>query len=312
MDLKPKGVFLFSEGLSAADLAVAVQRIERLGYGAVWFPEAVGREPFAMASFILSNTNNIVAATGIVNIYGRDPMVCAMGQQTLNEQSGGRFLLGLGVSHSVLVTLRGHDYAKPIATMRNYLNGIRECHQSIAIRNNLLIEGLTKQPIGTGARGALTTVLGEMPIILAALGPKMTALAGEITQGSHPANSTPEHTARSRVILGPDPWLCPFQRVCLTKDGSVARAIGRRMIAFYLDLPNYRNMWLSLGYTLEDFEHGGSDRLVDAMLAWGDEKTLRARIQAHLDAGADHVPVFSVNAENPALPCWRALEALAP
>lgn len=312
MDLKQKGVFLFSEGLSATELAAAVQRIERLGYGAVWFPEAVGREPFAMASFILSNTDKIVAATGIVNIYGRDPMVCAMGQQTLNEQSGGRFLLGLGVSHSVLVNLRGHDYAKPLATMRNYVNGIRDCHQSIAIRNNLLIEGLTKQSLGTGARGALTTVLGEMPIILAALGPKMTALAGEITQGSHPANSTPEHTARSRQILGSTPWLCPFQRVCLTKDATVARAIGRRMIAFYLELPNYRNLWLDFGFTIADFEHGGSDRLVDAMLAWGDEKTLRDRIQAHLNAGADHIPVFSVNPENPALPCWRALEALAP
>ena len=121
MDLKRKGVFLFSEGLAAAELAATVQRIERLGYGAVWFPEAVGREPFAMASFVLANTEKLIAATGIVNVYGRDAMVCAMGQQTLQEQSGGRFLLGLGVSHSLLVQMRGHAYAKPLATMRTYL-----------------------------------------------------------------------------------------------------------------------------------------------------------------------------------------------
>jgi alkanesulfonate monooxygenase SsuD/methylene tetrahydromethanopterin reductase-like flavin-dependent oxidoreductase (luciferase family) len=311
MNLTSKGVFLFTEGMSAADIAAGVQRVERLGYGAVWFPEAVGREPFALASFILSNSTKLVAATGIVNIYGRDPMVCAMGQQTLNEQSQGRFLLGLGVSHSVLVNLRGHDYTKPIPAMRNYLTALRECHKSIAVGRNLLVEGLDPQPLGTGSRGALTTAAGEMPVVLAALGPKMTALSGQLTQGSHPANSTPEHTARARGILGPGPWLCPFQRVCLTKDASAARRVGRQMIRFYLDLPNYQNLWLSLGFTAEDFEHGGSDRLVDAMLAWGDEKTLRARVQEHLDAGADHVPVFPVNAENPSLPCWRAVEALA-
>lgn len=310
MDLKRKGVFLFSEGLAAAELAAAVQRIEKLGYGAVWFPEAVGREPFVMASFVLANTEKLIAATGIVNIYGRDPMVCAMGQQTLQEQSGGRFLLGLGVSHGLLVQLRGHDYGKPLAMMRNYVEGIRTCHKSIAIAKNLLVEGMTEQEVGVGARGAMTTPLGEMPIILAALGPKMTALSGQIAQGSHPANTTPEHTARAREILGPGPWLAPFQRVCLTKDASLARAIGRKMIEFYVQLPNYRNMWLDIGYSTDDFENGGSDRLVDAMLAWGDEKAIHARVQAHLDAGADHVPIFSVNADAPTLPCWRALESL--
>jgi len=311
MELQRKGVFLFSEGLPAAALAAAVQRIERLGYGAVWFPEAVGREPFAKASFVLSNSERLVAATGIVNIYGRDPMVCAMAQQTLNEQSGGRFLLGLGVSHSLLVEMRGHAYGKPLAAMRSYVENIRASHAAISVERNLLVEGMSEQPVGHGSRGAITTPVGEMPIILAALGPKMTALSGEIAQGSHPANTTPEHTARAREILGPEPWLAPFQRVCLTRDAARARAIGRQMIAFYLQLPNYRNVWTSLGYTADDFEHGGSDRLVDAMLAWGDENTLRARIDAHLQAGADHVPIFSVDPENPALPCWRALEALA-
>jgi len=311
MELGSKGVFLFSEGLSARQLAEAVQRIERLGYGAVWFPEAVGREPFAKAAFILANTERLIAATGIVNIYGRDAMVCAMGQQTLNEQSGGRFLLGLGVSHSLLVGLRGHEYGKPVPTMRRYLEQLRDCHKLVSIERNLLVEGMDEQPVTSGARGAIRTPAGEMPVILAALGPRMTELAGTHAQGSHPANTTPAHTARSREILGPGPWLAPFQRVCLTRDAARARAIGRQMIAFYLQLPNYRNMWLDSGFTTEDFEHGGSDRLVDAMLAWGDENTIRRRVQEHLDAGADHVPVFSVDAQAPHLPCWRALEAIA-
>lgn len=311
MDLKRKGVFLFSEGLAAPQLAAAVQRIEALGYGAVWFPEAVGREPFAKASFILAHTERLIAATGIVNIYGRDAMVSAMGQQTLNEQSGGRFLLGLGVSHSLLVGLRGHAYGKPVATMRHYLEQLRESHKLISVQKNLLVEGMDEQPLGTGARGAITTTAGEMPVILAALGPRMTALAGELAQGSHPANTTPEHTAKAREILGPAPWLAPFQRVCLTRDAARARAIGRQMIAFYLQLPNYRNVWLDSGFTTDDFENGGSDRLVDAMLAWGDEADIRRRVRAHLDAGADHVPVFSVDPQAPHLPCWRALEALA-
>lgn len=311
MDIRKHGVFLFSEGMTARELVDSAQRIEQLGYGVVWFPEAIGREPMVASSIVLSNTSSLIAATGILNIYSRDPMSTAMAQQTLCEQSGGRFLLGLGVSHSALVNMRGHDYSKPLAAMRNYVAGIAECHKIIGIRSNLLVEGMTEQPVGVGTRGALTASVGEMPIILAALGPKMTALSGQIAQGSHPANSTPEHTAEARRILGPGPWLAPMQRVCLTQDASIARAVGRRLLSFYLELPNYRNLWASLGYSADDMDHGGSDRLIDAMLAWGDEKTIRARVQAHLDAGADHVPIFPVDATNPARVCWRALEALA-
>ncbi len=310
MDLKKYGVFMFSEGMTAAELAAGVQKIERLGYGAVWFPEAVGREPMLAASFVLANTNTLVAATGILNIYCRDPMATAMGQQTLTEQSNGRFLLGLGVSHSVLVNMRGHAYGKPLGAMRTYLEQLKEAHRLVGIRRNLLAEGMTPQTIGTGARGAWRAEVGEMPVVLAALGPKMTMLSGELAQGSHPANSTPEHTAQARKILGPGPWLAPMQRVCLTQDGAAARRAGRQLMSFYFDLPNYRQMWLGLGYTNEDFENGGSDRLIDAMVAWGDEKTIRTRVDAHLAAGADHVPIVPINPAQPAALCWRAIEAL--
>lgn len=311
MELGKHGVFCFNEGLPAAELKSLVRRFERLGYGTVWFPEAVGREPFATAAMVLEATDTLVAATGIVNLYNRDALVCAMGQQTLAEMSGGRFLLGLGVSHSFFVEARGHTYGKPLQTMRNYVAALNQCHTGISVTRNLLVEGLSPQNVSRGARGAITTEVGELPIVLAALGPKMLALAGEISQGAHPYNTTPAHTARAREILGPNAWLCPAQRVCLTQDARKARQVGRQILSLYLSLPNYRNMLLDSGYTEVDFEGGGSDRLVDQLLGWGDETTIRARVQAHLDAGADHVCVHPIDPDEPSRPCLRALEVIA-
>lgn len=310
MKLTSHGVFLFNEGIPAAELRQTVQRIEALGYSAVWFPEAIGREPFATASFILAHTERLIAATGILSIYGRDPAVTAMGQQTLTEMSGGRFLLGLGVSHSIFVETRGHRYGQPVSTMREYVATLRQCHTEISVTRNLALEGLAPQPVGKGERGAITTDLGEMPLVLAALGPKMNALAAEIAQGSHPYNTTPDHTRRTRAILGPAAWLCPMQRVCLTTDARRARETGRRLLGLYLTLPNYRNMLLTCGYSEEDFESGGSDRLIDQLLGWGDETQIRAHVQAHLDAGASQVCVQPVSLDDPVRPCFRALTAL--
>lgn len=311
MDLGRRGVFFFNEGIPAREVKSLVRRFEAMGYGTVWFPEAAGREPFASAAMILEATERLVAATGIVNVYNRDPLVSAMGQQTLAEMSGGRFLLGLGVSHSFFVEARGHAYGKPLQTMRNYVAALKQCHTGMSVTRNLLIEGMSPQNVSVGTRGAITTDVGELPIVLAALGPKMTALAGEIAQGAHPYNTTPAHTARSRQILGPDRWLCPAQRVALTNDARKARQVGRQILSLYLSLPNYRNMLLDSGYTEADFEDGGSDRLVDQLLGWGDETTIRARVQAHLDAGADHVCVQAIDLDDPARPCLQTLEVIA-
>jgi len=311
MDLKKQGVFCFNEGIRAAELRSLVKQFERMGYGAVWIPEAVGREPFATAALMLEATDTLNVATGIVNIYGRDPTVCAMGQQTLAEMSGGRFLLGLGVSHSYFVEARGHHYGKPLQTMRNYVAALRQAHTGLSVTKNLLFEGVSPQNVAPGARGAIRTDAGEVPIVLAALGPKMLALSGEISQGAHPYNTTPGHTARARAILGADAWLCPGQRVCLTHDARRARQVGRQLISFYLGLPNYRNMLLDCGYAEEDFENGGSDGLIDQLFAWGDETRIRASVQAHLDAGANHVCVQAINLEDPIRPCLETLEALA-
>lgn len=312
MNLTARGAFLFSEGLSAKELGDSAKRLENLGYGALWYPEALGREPFVTASLILAATERLVAATGIVNIYGRDPMVCAMGQQTLNEMSGGRFLLGLGVSHSLFVEMRGHQYGKPLGTMRSYVEAIGACHKMISVTKNLAATGVEEQATSVASDGTVTLEdLGEVPIVLAALGPKMTALSGEISKGAHPYNTTPEHTEKSREILGRDAWLCPMVRVCLTPNASRAREIGRQLLGMYLELPNYTNMLRGSGFGDADFVGGGSDRLVDALMAWGKPADLEARVKEHLDAGASHVCIQAIDANNPARPGWDALEALA-
>lgn len=311
MELGKLGVFWFTEGIPAQELRTFVRRFEQMNYSTVWFPEAAGREPFATAALILEATDRLIAATGIVNLYNRDALVSATGQQTLAEMSGGRFLLGLGVSHSFFVEARGHTYGKPLQTMRNYVAALKQCHTGVSVTKNLLLEGLSPQNVAHGSRGAITTDVGELPIVLAALGPKMLALAGEISQGAHPYNTTPEHTARARAILGPQAWLCPAQRVCLTNDARRARQLGRQFLALYLGLPNYRNMLLASGFTEVDLEGGGSDRLVDQLFGWGDEARIRALVQAHLDAGASQVCVQAIDLDDPVRPCLRALEVIA-
>lgn len=311
MNLKNRGVFLFNEGISAPQLKDSVRRIENLGYGAVWFPEAAGREPFVTAAMILDATEHLIAATGIMNIYGRDATVTAMGQQTLAEMSSGRFLLGLGVSHAFFVEARGHAYGKPLQAMREYLNQLKAAHASISVTRNLLADGIEAQAVRSGERGAMLTDAGEMPVVLAALGPKMTEMAGQLSQGAHPYNTVPAHTRRCREILGPSAWLCPAQRVCLTNDAHKARRAGRQLISLYLTLPNYRNMLLDSGYTAADIDDGGSDRLIDQLVGWGDEEAIRAYVQAHLDAGADHVCVQTVDPDRPGMPDFRALEIVA-
>ena len=306
MNIGERGVFFFTEGLTASEVVDAAVRLEDLGYGAVWIPEAVGREPFATAAMILSHTKKLVVATGIVNIYWREPMVCAMGQQTLTELSDGRFILGLGVSHQLLVERTGLTYQKPLGAMRTYIERIRQAHSGVSLRKNLIAEGFDS------GRPDAETDLSTGPIIVAALGPKMTALAGEIADGAMPANTIPKHTEESRAILGDGPLLCPMQRVFLSDDEEKSRAAGRALIEFYLALPNYRSSLLRMGFSEGDLEGGGSDHLVDSLLAWGSPDHLEQSIQAHLDAGANHVCLFPISPHRLSELCWNALEAFAP
>lgn len=285
------GVWIAQNALSAADAAAQAKRIEAWGYGALWHPEPVsGRNVLVHAGQLLSQTTSLVVATGIASIYARDAITCAAGQLTLAEASGGRFLLGLGVSHVATAKERGQVYGKPLASLRAYL------------------EAMAAAPY-RGPRPA-----EKPPTVIAALGPKMMELGAELADGIHTYNVTPDHTAEARQILGPGKLVCPEQMVLLETDPEKARATARAKLAISMRMPNYRNSWLRQGFTEADFDDGGSDRLIDAMIAWGDEDAIRARIQAHWDAGADHVCIQVIGGGTAASiqEDERILELLAP
>ena len=289
MKLDTTGVWYFLDGMSANDAAAAAKRIEELGYSALWIPETVGRDPFSHAAWLLANTVKLIIATGIANIYNREPGVVVQAQKTLAEQSGGRFLLGLGVSHKPLVEgLRGLTYGKPVATMRSYLEKM------------------------SASIYAAFEPAEPPPTVIAALGPNMLALSRDMTQGAHPYFTSVTHTKEARSILGPEPWLCVEQKVILETDPARARAAARVAAKTYQPLPNYRNNWLRMGLDEADVDGEGSDRFIDETFAWGDAETIRARIQAHYDAGASHVCIQPVHPDGEMGKLdWDCLEALA-
>jgi len=282
------GVWSFIDGLAPDAARALVRRIEAWGYGALWLPEAVGRDPFAQIAALAGATERLVFATGIANVYARDAMAMNAARKTLADFTGGRFVLGLGVSHAPMVSgLRGHDYGKPLATMRRYLDAMEKA----------VYQGHPP------AEDAL--------VVLAALREKMLGLARERAFGAHPYFVTPEHTRRAREILGPDRLLAPEQKLVLETDPAKARATARRAMAMYLALPSYRSNLLWLGWKEADFADGGSDALVDAIVAWGDEAALAERVREHHEAGADHVCIQPLAADGMSVD-ERILEALAP
>jgi probable F420-dependent oxidoreductase len=291
MQLGRLGVFVFTDGLSAREAGALAMLIEHWGYGAIWIPEVSGRNVLVHAASLVASTIKIVVATGIANIYARDPQAMRAAQLTLAEQSHGRFLLGVGVSHAPLVAMRGHEYAKPVSYMREYLTAMRHAPYTARMPDV------------------------PPPTVIAALGPKMLELAREAADGAHPYNVTPEHTAQARAILGPDKWLCTEQMVLLETNATRARATARRALAPYLGAANYVKNFLRLGFTDEDCAGGGSDRLIDAIVAWGDIGVIRARIQAHWDAGATHVcvqPLLPEGAYGRGVVHEQVLDLLAP
>lgn len=260
--------------------------LEELGYGVVWIPEVAGRDPFVHLTLLLSATDRLIGATGIANIWARDAVTANGAIRGLTEAYPERVLVGLGVSHRNLVSdLRGHNYAKPLTAMREYLDRMDAA--------------------------PYTSFRPTTPVrrVLAALRPKMLRLAAERTDGAHPYFVTPEHTAKAREILGAEPLLCPEQAVVLESDPDKARAIGREYTKVYLGQPNYVNSILELGFTEDELANGGSDRFVDSLVAWGDVEAIVARVRAHLDAGADHVAVQALPSQKRGVPDqqWREL-----
>ncbi len=263
------------------------QELEAMGWPCLWRPESTGRDALISSAQLLDATTTMRVATGIAQIHARHPNTTAAAAKTLHESSGGRFLLGLGVSHAPnVVGVRGLEYRTPYRDMVAYL------------------DAMAKAPFtAVGAADG-----SAPPMVLAALGPKMLALSASATDGAHPYFVPPEHTAVAREALGAGPLLAPEQMVVIDSDLGRARTVARAQMARYLQLPNYTNNLLRLGFTEADVA-GPTDKLVDAVVACGDIDVAVARVKAHHDAGADHVCIQVLGDDPTHLPMdeWREL-----
>ena len=265
----------------------AVAALDAQGWGALWTGEAYGREAFTAASLYLSASERLVVGTGIASIYGRDAVSASSAARTLGAAFPGRFVLGLGVSHAPLVErMRGHQYGRPLAAMREYLDALDAAPYAAA--------GGQEPP----------------PRVLAALGPKMLELARDRAQGAHPYLVTPEHTAGAREVLGQGPLLVVEQAVVLGDDEDEWRRRAHAHLEIYTGLPNYRASWVRQGFDEGDFPRGGSERLKAAMVTRGRDAAVE-RVQQHLAAGASHVCVQVLGADVFTAPQddWAALAA---
>lgn len=279
------GVWYGTDKLNGSQIADLVGTVEKAGYSALWYPESRGYESMSLAAYLLSKSTRLVIGSSIANIYARDSFTARRALVSLNDLYGGRFILGLGVSHVPLVEgVRGHTYDKPIPAMRGYLDGI--------------CKDMAKPE--------------EAPVMVAALGPKMLALSAEKSLGAVPYNVTPRHTAKAAAILGPkNKWLAVEQKVTLETDPVRARALGRKELARYMTMPNYRNSWLREGFSEADLANGGSDHFIDAMVLWGDVATVKKGLRAHFDAGATHVCLQPVHDDGDFVQRDRIIVALA-
>ena len=252
------------DALAPREAAEAVAELDELGYGALWVPEAWGREAFSAAGLYIASSSRLVVATGIASIWGRDAVATANATRTLSGAYDERFLLGLGVSHRPLVErLRGHDYHSPVAAMSSYL------------------EALDAAPMVAAEKDEPVTR------VIAALGPRMLGLASERAHGAHTYNTTPEHTARAREILGAS-FLAVEQALVIGESREEYLARAHTHLEFYTGLENYREHWRRLGFSDEDFVRGGSTRLCEAIVAHVNDDVSEV-IASHVSAGADHV-----------------------
>lgn len=293
---RPLGLLQWSEGTRASDLVANTRRVEALGYHELWFPEIFGREVLSACGYLLALTSTIHVSSGIANVYARDADASAQAANSLAEFSGGRFRLGLGVSHPVLVEPRGHAWVPPVEKMRAYLERLRAAP---------LMSPLAATPA---------------PVIVAGHGKGLIRVARDVGDGSFLFLQPLAAVRMAREILGPDKELHVTLRCVLDPDPTSARDLARRACAFYIGLPAYHARWAELGFVPADWERGGSDRLIDAICAWGDADTLRAKIADYFAAGASHVVLYPCNPDETYSPGdaisrhwhWPLLEALAP
>jgi probable F420-dependent oxidoreductase len=285
--LPPFGVWTMQlDNISVADACAAAVHLEDIGVETLWIPEYAGRDPFVFATLLLAATSRVRIATGVAGIWSRDPMAMTAAHRSIAEAFPDRFILGLGVSHRPIVQgIRGHHFEKPLQTMRNYLAAM-------------------------DAAKYLAPPSASAPVrVIGALGPAMLELAREHACGAHPLFVTPEHTRRAREILGPTSLLAPEQLAVLASTREDARVACQWQISAHLALPNYANNLRRLGFSERDLENGGSDRLFDATVGWGDTAAIAERVHEHLEAGADHVAIqlLTAGSDSPSLPEWESL-----
>jgi probable F420-dependent oxidoreductase len=279
-----RGVGTWNAALRYGDpgeAAAAAATLEELGYTALWLPD-VGGDLFGALDNVLRATQRVRVATGILNLWMHEPAETAAQYTRLVGEHGPRLTVGIGVSHAPLVdSIEAGRYRRPLARTEEYLDALDAIDETVPRHDRLL----------------------------AALGPKMLALANAKAGGTHPYNVAPAHTEFARGILGPGAIVAPEQAVVLERDPATARGIARSFLATYLMLPNYVNNWFRFGITPEDTEDGGSDRLVDTLVAWGDVDAIVSRVREHFDAGADHVCIQILNDQPIGLPLaeWREL-----
>jgi probable F420-dependent oxidoreductase len=277
MEFTGLGVFAFLDTMSIAEAGAFAQRVEELGYHALWFTEGpLGRDALVHAASLLTRTKRMIIGTGVASVWARPAATIAAGARTNAEVSGDRFALGIGVNNPVSVAMRGR-----------YVGALKAFKYTVA--------GTAPVP----------------PIVIGAQNPKMLELAGRLADGALTYFVTPAHTAHARRLLGPGKRLIVEQAVLLESDANKARTCVRDYMAFYLSIPGYSKFLMSLGFDQRDLVEGGSDFLVDAIVAWGGRDALRARLDEHRNAGADQVCILPLDPAGGLRPDLRTLEALA-
>ena len=279
------GVLFNTDRMSGSEFVDYAKRIELAGIDSLWLAELFGREPFAAAGALLASTDRLKVGTAIANIYARDAVAAAAGSATLAELSGNRFELGLGVSNRGLNETRGHHWTAPAPRMAAYLADLRAA--TIAIPEN------------------------HYPVWVAAHGPKMLAAAADGADGVFTYLMNPEHTARTSDALPEGSQVSPMMMCLRCEDADEARRLCRKAIGYYTGLDYYHRAWRTLGFDDGDFAGGGSDRLIDSVIAWGSMSQIRDRLDAQRDAGAGRVVVIPLNPEGGGQPDWKLLEQLS-
>ena len=279
------GVMFNTDRMSGDLLWSFGRELESMGVETLWVPELFGREPFVAAAHVMSATTTLRVGTGIANVYARDAIAAAAGARTLSEFHAGRFILGLGVSNPGLARARGHVWEPPVAKLRDYVEAVRSAEVSIPGDH-------------------------ELEIHVAAHGPKMLAALAGLVDGVSTFLQTPTHTEKTRNYIDSGAALNVTQMCLLVEDPQEARKLARKALTFYIGLDYYHRAWRNLGFSDKDFRNGGSDALVDALVAWGDPERITCRLDEHREAGATEIVVIPLNPAGGAEPHMPLLEAL--